>query len=158
MRISCVMTGIFDRKWKGRTSVPKHWEFFKWTLKIFANFDHWLKCMTCVCVISLRWLPIMAIHKCYAIRLKLKNLLSPTPHACSPLLALSIFIGAGQPLQHGEVRDSYLAWVRPVVPSVTILSGGQDIEWKTGLQRMLMYSINDSSHWLHVNYMSFWCS
>ena len=25
-----------------------------------------------------------------------------------------LFIGAGQPLQHGEVRDSYLAWVRPV--------------------------------------------
>ena len=26
-----------------------------------------------------------------------------------PLLALSVFIGAGQPLQHGEVRDTNLA-------------------------------------------------
>ena len=51
----------------------------------------------------------MAVHKGYAFRLKRKNLLSPTPDACSPLLALSVFIGAGQPLQHGEVRDSYLA-------------------------------------------------
>ena len=25
-----------------------------------------------------------------------------------------LFIGAGQPLQHGEVRDTNLAWVRPV--------------------------------------------
>ena len=31
-----------------------------------------------------------------------------------PLLALSVFIGAGQPLQHGEVRDTNLAWVGPV--------------------------------------------
>ena len=51
----------------------------------------------------------MAVHKGYAFRLKRKNLLSPTPDACSPLLVLSVFIGAGQPLQHGEVRDSYLA-------------------------------------------------
>ena len=56
----------------------------------------------------------MAIHKCYAFRLKRKNLLSPKPDAWSPLLALSAFIGAGRPLQHGEVRDSSLAWVRPV--------------------------------------------
>ena len=33
---------------------------------------------------------------------------------CCPLLALRVFIGAGQPLQHGEVRDTNLAWVRPV--------------------------------------------
>ena len=31
VRIQCVMTGMFDRKWKDHTSVPKHWEFFKWT-------------------------------------------------------------------------------------------------------------------------------
>ena len=33
---------------------------------------------------------------------------------CCPLLALRVFIGASQPLQHGEVRDTNLAWVRPV--------------------------------------------
>ena len=38
----------------------------------------------------------MAVHKCYAFRLKRKNLLSSTPDACSPLLASSAFIGAGQ--------------------------------------------------------------
>ena len=43
--------------------VPKHWGCFKWTLKIFANFDAWLKRMTCWCVISLRWCRIMAVHK-----------------------------------------------------------------------------------------------
>ena len=29
-----------------------------------------------------------------------------------------VFIGAGQPLQHGEVRDTNLAWVRPVDESI----------------------------------------
>ena len=31
VRIHCVMTGVFGRKWKGCASVPKHWGFFKWT-------------------------------------------------------------------------------------------------------------------------------
>ena len=48
----------------------------------------------------------MAIHKYYAFRIRRKNILSPTPDACSLLLALSVFIGAGQPLQCGEVSDS----------------------------------------------------
>ena len=30
-----------------------------------------------------------------------------------------VFIGAGQPLQHGEVRDTNLAWVKPVVLGTT---------------------------------------
>ena len=34
-----------------------------------------------------------------------------------------VFIGAGQPLQHGEVRDTNLAWVRPVLLAITILLG-----------------------------------
>ena len=29
VRIICIMTGMFDRKWKGRASVLKHWGFFK---------------------------------------------------------------------------------------------------------------------------------
>ena len=29
--------------------------------------------------------------------------------------SMSVFIGAGQPLQRGEIRDSHLAWVRPVL-------------------------------------------
>ena len=36
-----------------------------------------------------------------------------------------VFIGAGQPLQHGEVRDTNLAWVRPVPWLDTIGSSGQ---------------------------------
>ena len=39
---------------------------------------------------------------------------SPTPGSSGPLLALSVFIGPGQRLQHGEVRDTNLAWVGPV--------------------------------------------
>ena len=30
----------------------------------------------------------MAVHKCYTFRLKQKNLLSPIPDVCSPLLVL----------------------------------------------------------------------
>ena len=32
-----------------------------------------------------------------------------------------VFIGAGQSLQHGEVRDTNLAWVRPVLLATTPL-------------------------------------
>ena len=35
--------------------------FKEWTLKIFANFDPWLKCMICWCVISLRRCRTMAV-------------------------------------------------------------------------------------------------
>ena len=31
VRVHCVMTGVFGRKWKGCASVPKHWGFVKWT-------------------------------------------------------------------------------------------------------------------------------
>ena len=44
-----------------------------------------------------------------------KNLSSPTPGSSGPFLALSVFIGHGQGLQHGEVRDTNLAWVGPVL-------------------------------------------
>ena len=62
-KIRYVMTGVFDRKWEGCASVPKHWGCFKWTLKIFANFDPWLQGMICWCVISLRRCRIMAVKK-----------------------------------------------------------------------------------------------
>ena len=40
----------------------------------------------------------MAVHKCFAFRLKRKNLLSPTPDARCPLLALrSIQLMTGEP-------------------------------------------------------------
>ena len=46
------------------------------------------------------------------ISLKTENSLSPTPGACTSFLTLSVFIVAGQPLQYGEVRDSYWCeWV-----------------------------------------------
>ena len=70
--------------------------------------------MTCWIIISLRWCPVMAVHKGYAFSIKWKNLLSPTPGVCSPFLALSVLIGAGHPLQHGEVRDSNLALLGPL--------------------------------------------
>ena len=40
---------------------------------------------------------------------------SPHTHRCSAVHCWpwGVFIGAGQPLQHGEVRDTNLAWVRP---------------------------------------------
>ena len=44
----------------------------------------------------------MAIHKCYAFRLKRKNLLSPTPDACCLLLALRSI-----QLMTGELQPRY---------------------------------------------------
>ena len=43
---------------------------FLMDLKIVANFDYWIKRMTCWCVISLQWFRKMAVHKCHAFRLK----------------------------------------------------------------------------------------
>ena len=56
-----------------------------------------------------------------------------------------VFIGAGQPLQHGEVRDTNLAWVRSVVWNAVrcptwqwwldcLLLDIQDWTFKRGLQ------------------------
>ena len=75
VKIRCAMTGMFDRKWEGCVSVPKHWGCFKWTLKIFAR-------MTCWCVISLRVIKTMPYNGCsqmVSISLKIKNLSSPPP-------------------------------------------------------------------------------
>ena len=83
---------------KGLCECPEALGIFQMDLKIFANFDHWLKRITCWCVISLTWCRIMAVHKCCTFRLKRKNLLSPTPDACCALLALrSIQLMTGEP-------------------------------------------------------------
>ena len=103
-KIRCGMTGVFDRKWEGCTSVPKQWGCFKWTLKIFANFDPWLNRVICWCVISLRRCRMMTVHKWWTFRLKRQNLLSPTADACCPLLALR-----SSQLMTGEPRPQYSA-------------------------------------------------
>ena len=64
VRVHCVTTGMYDRKRKGRASVPKHWNCLNGLKKYLQIFDHWLKCMTCWCVTSLRWCRKMAVHKC----------------------------------------------------------------------------------------------
>ena len=47
---------------------------------------------------DLRWCRIMPVHKCCTFRWKRKNLLSPTPDSCCPLLALrSIQLMTGEP-------------------------------------------------------------
>ena len=58
--------------------------------------------MACWCVISLRWCHIMAVHKCCTFCLKQKKILSPTPVAHCPLLALR-----GIQLMTGEPRPRY---------------------------------------------------
>ena len=51
----------------------------------------------------------------------------------SPVMSwilLKVFIGAGQPPQHGEVRDTNLAWVRPVhMTPYCMESGGYSEDW-----------------------------
>ena len=122
--------GQFDKKWKGCASVPKHWEFFKWTYNI-SNFDHWLKRMTCWCVISLRWCRIMAVKKCCTFRSKNGKIFYRPPLMpavrCWPWGVISSWVAnrgacglecihwCWSAAQHAEVRDSYLARMGPVV-------------------------------------------
>ena len=59
-------------------------------------------------------IPFSVYSEIPCITFKTENLSSPTPGSSGPLLALSVFSGHGQRLQHGEVRDTNLAWVGPV--------------------------------------------
>ena len=68
--------------------------------KYLQFFFHWLKRITCWCVVSLSltWCRIMAVRKCCTFRLKRKNILPPTPDACCALLTLrSIQLMTGEP-------------------------------------------------------------
>ena len=86
--------------------------------------------MTCWCVISLRWCRIMAVHKCCTFRSKQKNLLSPTPVACCPLLALrSIQLMTSEPWPRysvlqllGESGACGLNWARNWARNVQTIS------------------------------------
>ena len=49
----------------------------------------------------------MTVHKCYAFHLKRKIVYRPLLVRVPRFFTLSEFIVAGQPLQYGEVRDSY---------------------------------------------------
>ena len=65
----------------------------------------WFICYLCVelkLMINTRSLSNQALKSAHPSRLNSR---------CWPW---GVFIGAGQPLQHGEVRDTNLAWVRPV--------------------------------------------
>ena len=61
-------------------------------------------------------------HLCVELKLMIntRSLPNQVLKSVHPLLLSSrcwpwgVFIKAGHPIQHGEVRDSYLAWVRPV--------------------------------------------
>ena len=60
----------------------------------------------------------------------------PCVSSNTPSLGLSgepghpfLFIGAGQPLQRGEVRDTNLAWVRPVPCTMLFSRGRQGSSW-----------------------------
>ena len=56
----------------------------------------------------------MAYHKCYAFRLKRKNLLSPNTDACCPLLAMRIIQRmTGEP-RYSALQLFYLARVGPM--------------------------------------------
>ena len=72
VKTHCVMTGVFHRKWEDCASVPKHWGCFIWTLKIFANFDPWLKRVTCWCYI-IKTMPYNGCSQMVSISLKTKK-------------------------------------------------------------------------------------
>ena len=131
------MTGMFDRKWKGCTSVPKHWEFFKWTSKIFETFDPWLKRITCWCVISLRWCLKMAIHKYYAILLKRKKSFIAHPWCLQSVVGLQCIRwgwsavtaqwSQGQLLGLGEA----CGWTCMPLPASQLIHPDSRIQWAT---------------------------
>ena len=119
------------RKWKGYASVPKnglpHWCVIEFYVsannrKVTSNIDH----VSCIWV----YMPFVSGTELMFNTGSLSNQALKSAH---PSLLSShwwpwggVFIGAGQLLQHGEVRDTKLAWVRPVAMSqeeyVNILS------------------------------------
>ena len=111
------MTGMFDRKWKGRASVPKLWKFFKRIQILFANFDYWLKRRTLWYVISLKWCRKMAVHKCYTLKTEKPFYRPPLFPAvrCWPWEVFSSWL-ASRDL--GTARSSFLARVGSVPTSI----------------------------------------
>ena len=103
------MANIRYRKWKGNGNVPKHCDFLKLHICEFWSPMKTLYSLKCN-IIKLTSCNDSSQVQC----IKWKTLSSPTPGVCSPLLALNVFTRAGQPLQHGEARDSNLALVGPV--------------------------------------------
>ena len=58
-----------------------------------------------------------------------------------------LFIGAGQPLQHGEVRDTNLAWLRPVIGAASQIAktlGSTSIRYRSGEPQhvILLFMVN----------------
>ena len=77
---------------------------------ISANVT-WIMCLVCGFICYL-WVELKL--KISKISLSNQALKSVHPSLLSSCCwPWGVFIGVGQPLQHGEVRDSYLAWVRP---------------------------------------------
>ena len=87
-RVRFVMTGMFDRKWKGRACVPKHWKFlngFKTYLQfllLIKTHDLFKGSNMIVCVLLLR------PHDRPAWRDNTLGSLTPTIHTQSCLIRL----------------------------------------------------------------------
>ena len=92
----------------------------RWTLKIFANFDPWLKRMPCWCIISLRRCRIMAAHKWYAFRLKRKKSFIAHPWCLLPIVGLEEYSAhewwAATSVQRAPVTwREWGLWYKPTV-------------------------------------------
>ena len=83
-------------------------KIFCWFLSLIKTL-HLLKCNI------IYMMPGIGCSKMLCISLITEKSLSPTPGACSPFLALGVFIGVGQTLQHGPRSRTDLAWVGPVM-------------------------------------------
>ena len=73
---------------------------------------------------------------------------SQRTHRCSAVRCWPwVFIGAGQPLQHGEVKDTNLAWLRPVGQTTPREMSPLLISWLRCLRNQHVFNLQKNTTW-----------
>ena len=173
------MTSMCERKSNGCASVPKHFYIFKMDIKSSSKFLGFITMVDLLKFNIIEKIPFSVYLEIPCITFKRKNLSSPTPGSSGPLLALSVFIGHGQRLQLGEVRDTNLAWVGPVLRTIrcketnyiymdaglydklltiVIMSAAENDEnariWLMVSQLLIIIIIHDNCHYVYFQWLN----
>ena len=123
VKIHCVMTGVFGRKWKGCASVPKHWGFFKWNLKNICKFWSLIKTHHLMVCNIINTMPYNGCSQMLHISLKTEKSFIAHPWRPLCVVGLEEYSAHDWRAATGTTRSSYLAWVGPVGPTAISWQG-----------------------------------
>ena len=154
VRIHCVMTGVFGRKWKDCASVPKHWGFFKWTI---CKFWSLIKTHHLLVRNIINMIPYNGCSQMLHISLKTEKSFIAHPWCLLCIVGLEVYSahdwGAAT---SGTARSSYLAWVGPVVlfTQHTVAKAAPHGRHRSGAESKILhtFSVTLSTSWQECYY------